>query len=162
MTTCIIFHSYSGVTRGIAERIRSACGGDLVEVRPLKNYNTITAYTTGCLRARNEVADPVEPGSIDVAAYDLLVIGTPVWAWKATPIVNGAIASLKGCSGKSAIVFATCGGQAGETLNILSRKLEAMGVKVAGTAELSRKDIAEGRKVEDLIALVKSARGSGA
>jgi len=100
MKICIIYHSYSGITRGIAERLKASCGGDLLEVKPRKDYNTLTAYTLGCRKAMNREADPVYPDSIDVSSYDLIVIGTPVWAWKATPVTNGAIAALKGCEGK--------------------------------------------------------------
>ena len=51
MKTSIIYHSYSGITRGIAEKIQKACGGDLIEVKPKQNYSSLTAYTLGCYRA---------------------------------------------------------------------------------------------------------------
>ena len=85
MKTSIIYHSYSGITRGIAEKIQEACGGDLIEVKLKKNYSSITAYSLGCYRAMKEECDPVEPETIDVSTSDLVVIGTPVWAFKATP-----------------------------------------------------------------------------
>jgi hypothetical protein len=47
-----------------------------------------------------EELDPIEPETIDVSVSDLVVIGTPVWAFKATPAINAAIAALKGCDGK--------------------------------------------------------------
>ena len=43
-----------------------------------------------------EECDPIEPAAIDVSGSDLIVIGTPVWAFKATPAINGAIAALIG------------------------------------------------------------------
>ena len=39
MKTIIVYHSFSGVTRAIAERVGAACNGDLVEVRPLEPYS---------------------------------------------------------------------------------------------------------------------------
>jgi flavodoxin len=157
MKITIVFHSYSGVTRGIAEKVQAACGADLVEVRPKKNYSTLTAYTVGCMRARNEEQDPILPETIDVSGSDLLVIGTPVWAFKATPAVNGAVAALAGCSGKKAVIFATCGGKAGETLPILKKALEAKGVRVLGDVLFTKKDVADPAKTEELVAAVKSA-----
>ena len=74
MRISTIYHSYSGITRGIAERIQAACGGDLIEVKPRKEYNRISAYTIGCLRARSEEAEPIDPAIIDIAASDLIVI----------------------------------------------------------------------------------------
>ena len=156
MKICIIYHSYSGITRGVAEKIQAACGGDLVEVRPKENYTTLTAYMKGCKRARNEERDPITPEVIDVAPYDRLVIGTPVWAFKATPPINAAVAALKGCEEKSTVLFATCGGMPGETLPILRRALEERGVTVAGEEVFSRREIGDPKKLESLIAMVKA------
>jgi flavodoxin len=156
MKTSIIYHSYSGITRGIAEKVRNACGGDLVEVTLKQNYSSISAYTLGCYRAMKEEGDPIDPEIIDVSASDLIVIGTPVWAFKATPAINAAIAALKGCEGKKAVIFATCGGSAKDTLPILEKALSAKQVTVAGQVVLTKKEIAEGSKINDLIEAVNA------
>ncbi|NTW93023.1 MAG: ArsR family transcriptional regulator [Methanoregulaceae archaeon] len=157
MKTAIIFHSYTGITRGIAEEIQAGCRGDLIEVKPRQDYTKLTAYTIGCLRARRGEGDPTDPRSIDVSPYDLIVIGTPVWAWKPTPVTNAAIRALRGCEGKPAVIFATCGGQAGDTLDVMRKELEAKGVCVQGESALTRKDCADPQKVAALIDLVKQA-----
>lgn len=161
MKNCIIFHSYTGITRGVAEKVKAACGGNLVEVTPRKSYSTLTAYTVGCLRARNEEAEPIEPGSIDAAPYDLLVIGTPVWAFKSTPATNAAINALKNCEGKKAVVFATCGGQPGDTIAVMKRALGEKGVEVVGEFVFNRKDPAEKKKIDALIASVSNTGNPG-
>jgi len=158
MKTSIVFHSYSGITRGVAEKIQKACGGDLIEVTLKKNYSSLTAYSLGCYRARKEESDPIEPESIDVSASDLVVIGTPVWAFKATPAVNAAIAALRGCDGKKAVIFATCGSSAKDTLRILKKALESKGVSVVGQFVITRKEIGEGQKVNDLIDSIKALK----
>ena len=157
MKTGTIFHSYTGITRGIAEQIQATCGGDLIEVKPRTNYTTLTAYTIGCLRARRGEGDPIDPGSLEVTGYDLIVIGTPVWAWKPTPVINAALRALQGCEGKPAVIFATCGSGAGDTLAVMRKVLEEKGVHVQGEAVLTRKDCADPRKVTVLIDLVKQA-----
>lgn len=160
MKITIIFHSYSGITRGIAERIQAACSGDLVEVKPKTPYNKLTAYTTGSMRARREEADPVDPGEIDLASSDLIVIGTPVWFWKTTPVTNGAIRALKNCQGKKAVVFATCGSKAGDAIQIMRRALQEKGVTIVGEFVLTRKDIGDEKKIAALIGSVKAVAGS--
>ena len=82
---CVIFYSYSGITRRVAEGIRNASGCDLIEVRTKKPYTAFSAYTKGVLRSRKEACDPIEPAEIDVSGYDLLIIGTPVWVSKPAP-----------------------------------------------------------------------------
>jgi len=157
MKSCIIYHSYSGVTRGIAEKINAACGGDLIEVKPKDNYSTLSAYSVGCIRARKETCDPISPDTIDVSLYDLIIIGTPVWAWKATPAINGAIAALKGCEGKNAVIFATCGSSAKDTLPIMKSALEKKGVRVSGEIVLNKSEISGNEKINDLITMVRAA-----
>jgi len=161
MPTCIIFHSYSGITRGTAEEIGRSCGGRLIEVAPRKAYNRLTVYLAGGRRAMKGEVDPVDPERINVSSCDLLVIGTPVWAGKPTPVINAAIAGLENCGGKKAVLFATCGVQAGKTLEVMTRALEAKGVMVQAGMILSRKEIDDGKKVQELVAAVKAAQVSG-
>ncbi len=137
---CVIFYSYSGVTRRVAEGIRSASGCDIIEVKTRTPYSAFTAYTTGVLRSRKGTPDPIEPASIDVSGYDLLIIGTPVWAWNPAPAMNAAVQALTGCEGKMAVVFSTCSTQPGEALPILSRALEARGVRVMASISLDQDD----------------------
>lgn len=138
--TCVIFYSYSGVTRHVAEGIRNASGCDLIEVRTKTPYSTFTAYTTGVLRSRKRSLDEIEPGEIDVSEYDLLIIGTPVWAWKPSPAINAAVQALIGCEGKRAVIFSTCSNQPGEALPLLKEALAARGVQVMAAISLDAKD----------------------
>ena len=137
---CVIFYSYSGVTRGVAEGIRNASGCDLLEVRTKKPYTSFSAYTTGVLRSRKMACDPIEPAEIDVSGYDFLIIGTPVWAGRATPAINAAVQALNGCEGKLAVVFTTCCGQPGDALTNLSHALSLRGVRVMAEISLDSKD----------------------
>ena len=154
MKSCVIFHSYSGITRGVAQKIKAACGSDLIEVIPRKSYTKLTAYTVGSLRAMRGEPDLIDPETISVPSCDLIVIGTPVWAFRATPAMNAAVAALKGCEGKKAIIFATCGGSPGETLPILKKALAAKGVTVIGEVVLPRKDL--DAKTVELITAIKA------
>jgi flavodoxin len=161
MKTSVIYNSYTGNTRGIAEQIHEACGGDLVEVKSLQYSSRFTAYTIGCYRATKEECDRIEPASIDISASDCVVIGTPVWGRKATPAINGAVAALIGCEGKPVVIFATCGGKAGNTLPILAKALAAKGMTVAGQFVFTREDTRDAERVNALISKVKET-GSAA
>jgi flavodoxin len=136
----VIFYSYSGITRGVAEGIRNASGCDLIEVRTKKPYISFSAYTTGVLRSRKMACDPIEPDEIDVSGYDLLIIGTPVWAWKPSPAMNAAVRALQGCEGKMAVIFSTCSNQPGEALPLLSAALADRGVRVMAEISLDADD----------------------
>ncbi|OPX62847.1 MULTISPECIES: metalloregulator ArsR/SmtB family transcription factor [unclassified Methanoregula] len=140
ISACVIFYSYSGITRSVAEGIRNASGCDLIEVKTREPYTAFSAYTTGVLHSRTGTCDPIEPAEIDVSGYDFLIIGTPVWAWKPSPAINAAVQALRGCEGKMAVIFTTCSTQPGEALPILSRALAARGVRVMAEISLDAQD----------------------
>ncbi|HEX3002376.1 MAG TPA: flavodoxin, partial [Methanoregula sp.] len=137
---CVIYYSYSGITRRVAEGIRNASGCDLIEVRTKAAYTSFTAYTKGVVRSRKGACDVIDPDEIDVSGYDLLIIGTPVWAWKPSPAINAAVKALKGCEGKMGVVFTTCNNQPGEALPLLRKALEDRGVTVMAEIGLDQED----------------------
>ena len=151
-----VFYSYTGVTREIARKIQRSCGGELIEVKTRRPYSTFTAYTHGVLRSRQEKPDPVFPEKIDVSDADLIVIGTPVWAWKPAPAIYGAIGALSGCEGKKAVIFTTSLKEPGEGLPILRQKLAARGVEVCGEVSLTKPEIEGMEKSATLIATIVS------
>ena len=159
MSITTIFYSHSGITRGIAQHIHDACGGGLVEVKPVKPYTKITAYSQGCLKAMKGECDTITPVSIDVSESDVIVIGTPVWASRAAPPVNAAVEALTGCEGKTAILSATCKGMPKDTLPLLAEALAAKNVHVAGEYVLNKNDVQNKDRIDALIAAVQSAEG---
>jgi flavodoxin len=157
MKTRIIYHSYSGNTRNVAEKVHAACGGDLVEVKLTSDYSRLTAYTIGCYRAMKGMCDPIEQKAIDVTAADILVIGNPVWAGKATPAINAAVAALEGCRGKNAVIFATCGKDGGETLPVIKNALETKGVKVCGEFVFDKQGITDPGRINAMISAIQAS-----
>lgn len=156
MKTSIIYHSYSGNTRGVAEKVHAALGGELIEVVSQEYSSKISAYTIGCYRAMKGMSDPIEPKTIDVAANDIIVIGTPVWAGKATPAINAAVTALDGCKGKKAVIFATCGKDGGDSLPLLKKALGERGVTVAGEFVFDKAGMKDPAKINAMIAKIQS------
>ena len=106
------------------------------------------------------MSDPIAPDRIDVSSDNVIVIGTPVWAGRATPAINAAVAALQSCAGKKAVIFATCGGNEGETLPLLKKALEARGVTVAGEFAFNRNAMRDPARIDALIRAVKTAGGA--
>ena len=140
LNACVVFYSYTGVTRSVARQIQNACGCDLIEVKTQREYSTFTAYTTGVLRSRKGSCDLIFPEEVDVSRYDLLIIGTPVWAGRPTPAINAAVRALTGCEGKKAVIFVTSGGQIGEALPVLKTALASRGVEVVAEINCTQED----------------------
>jgi flavodoxin len=152
----VIYNSFSGNTRGVAEQIQKACGGELIEVKSKEYSSRLAAYTIGCYRAMKGMGDPIEPAIIDVSSDDLIVIGTPVWAGRATPAINAAVAALQGCERKKAVIFATCGGRERETLPILKEALDARGVTVVGEFVFDKTGMKDPDRINAMISAIKT------
>ena len=156
MKISIIYHSYSGNTRSVADKVHAACGGNLIEVKSKEYSSRLAAYTIGCYRAMKGMCDPIEPAVIDVAADDLIVIGTPVWAGRATPAINAAVTALQGCDGKKAVIFATCGGKERETLPMMRKALEAKGVTVIGEFAFDKTGMKDPDRINAMVTRIKT------
>jgi len=157
MPVCIVYHSETGNTKKVAEYVAKATGATLIPVRDCAGYNKITRYLLGIPRARAGDKATIEPSIIDVSAFDLVIIGSPVWAFRPTPAANAAIAALYGCEGKKGMVFATSGGKPGDTLAILKQALEGRKVKVGGAFHFSRKELGDEKKLKEFIDAIKIA-----
>jgi flavodoxin len=159
MSVCIVYHSETGNTKKVAEYVAKATSATLIPVRDCAGYNKITMYLLGIARARAGDKATIEPPMIDVSAFDLVVVGSPVWAWKPTPAANAAIAALAGCEGKKGIVFITSGGGPRDALEIMKKALEGRKVKVEGAFHYSMKELGDEKKLKEFIDAIKGAQG---
>lgn len=157
MAICYIFHSETGNTRSIIDHCTAVLNGDRIEVHDLAHYNWLTKFIVGGRRARKGLMDPIEPTTIDVSKYAVIVIGSPVWAQRPTPAINAAIPAMKGCEGKKVVIFVTCGGTSGESVGIMRKAVEAKGMLVKGTTVFTRRDLRDQAKLNSLIDLIKQA-----
>ena len=106
--------------------------------------------------ARSEEKTTIEPSSTDVSEYDLVVFGSPVWAFKPTPVIHAAIDGLKGCMGKPAIAFSTHGGRPGQTDETFKKWIEARGMIPVAVTNIHRNAIENEKETKDLVALVQA------
>ncbi|WAC05436.1 MAG: NAD(P)H-dependent oxidoreductase [Methanoregula sp.] len=158
MKICIIYHSETGNTRHVAQHLASACSDvRLIEVYDRADYLPLTRFLSRCKKARGEEMTPIEPVSIDVAGYDLLVLGSPVWAFKPTPVIHAAIDCLRGCEGKAVIGFFTHGGRPGSSEETFTAWCEKRKMQVKGTMTIHMKEIENEKKAKELFTIVSAA-----
>ena len=158
MSVCIVFHSETGNTRAVAERLAPLVGGDLIEVTDLAHYSKISRYISGGRRAMKGESATIEPAPIDVTAYNPVVIGTPVWAGNPTPAINAAIEAFVGIERKPSVVFCTSGGMPGKTLEAVTAMLAGRGADVRGAVPFTARDVQKGEGMEALADLVFQAK----
>ena len=110
----VTYFSASGVTKGIAQKIANDNGYDIFEIVPEEIYTPADLdWTDKNSRSTLEMNDksfrPPIVETVDVSAYDTIVIGFPVWWYTAPTIINTFIESVD-LSGKTIKAFCTSGG----------------------------------------------------
>jgi flavorubredoxin len=118
----------------------------------------LTRFLVWCKKARGEEKTEIEPAALDVSDYNILLFGSPVWAFKPTPVIHTAIDSLKGCEGKKAVAFSTHGGKPGETGEIFRKWIELRGMKLVGVTTIHQKDIENEKKTKEIVSLFTSIK----
>lgn len=118
MKPCLVVcYSRTGMTRKLADRIVDACGADLEQISDLKTRIGPLGY----LRSSYEAITKNLPGILapakNPADYELVILGTPVWAGKVSAPMRSYINQHRG-SFKRIAAFCTMGGSGGDkTLN---------------------------------------------
>jgi flavodoxin len=114
MKSVIIFYSFSGNTKAVAAILAAALRDkgevDTIELKPL---DETSSFIGQCRRAFKKVRAKLENVNFDVSQYDLVCIGTPLWAFAPTPAINTYLDNCNGIAGKETIIFTTRGSGAG-------------------------------------------------
>ena len=117
--------SNGGVTRGVAERLAAAIGADLFEIVPETAYTEADLdWTNKQSRSSVEMGDKTIRPAIkgvpeNLAQYDEVFIGFPIWWYVAPTIVNTFLEAVD-FAGKKVALFATSGSsQMGKSMDEL-------------------------------------------
>lgn len=116
MKTLILYYSYSGNTRSVAELLGGRSGADLCEIRPAVPYTG--SYSDVVAQGQAEVNQGATPALLplekDPADYGVILLGTPVWWYTYAPAVRSLFARYD-FFGKEVYPFMTNGGWVGHT-----------------------------------------------
>lgn len=114
MKSLVAYFSASGVTKKAAEKLATATGADLFEIKPLHPYTAADLdWTNDKSRSTVEMKDgavrPAMLSGINADGYDVIFAGFPVWWYTAPRIINTFLESID-TSNKKIVLFATSGG----------------------------------------------------
>jgi flavodoxin len=140
MKILIVYYSRTKNTKKVAEALQVQLGCDIEEIKTKKKYTGPVGWILAGKEASQGALPEIEPIEKNPANYDLVVLGTPIWAWNISSPLRAYIAKNKEKFNKIA-AFCTMGGDFGKAFEeielICNRKLEA---KIA----INAKDIVSG------------------
>lgn len=111
MKILIVYYSYEGNTRFVAEHIAEFFHADVQELRPKIDMHSrsFMKYVWGGTMVLMRKKPDLEPLTFSTADYDVIFIGTPVWAWTFAPAINGFL-TVNPLRGKRIVLFYCHGG----------------------------------------------------
>ena len=109
MRTLVVCYSWTGHTRTLAQQISAALGADLEDIQETSLQQGVLRYLNCLLQALLHRPAPIADSQHNPADYDLVVIGTPVWAWNLSGPARAYIQRHREQLRKLAL-FCTCEG----------------------------------------------------
>ena len=106
----VLYYSQTGNTKAVAEEIATKLGADIEEIVMVNPYDPdFQATIERCMqeREKNEIPD-IQPVKADIASYDIIFLGFPVWFGTYAPPVQKFLLSAD-LSGKKIVPFCTFG-----------------------------------------------------
>jgi flavodoxin len=107
----VIYYSLDGATEAIAQKLALTLEADVSVLKPLKDFNPkgFIKYILGGYQVIRKQKPELTLINLDFNKYDLIFIGTPVWAGSFTPAVRTLIDSNL-INKKKVYLFFTHGG----------------------------------------------------
>lgn len=130
MKSAIIYYSYSGNTKkvaeALAEHIKQKGEAEVIE---LKAQDESASFFGQAARALWRKRAEIVPENFDLSKYDLVCLGTPVWAFGPAPAMNTYLDKCFGLENKEIILFTTYGSGTGNNrcLNYMQDMLSKKG-----------------------------------
>ena len=139
--TLVAYYSRTGHTRQIAEAIAAQCSAQVEQIRDVRNRTGWLGYWRSAYEALRKRPAVIKDVANNPATYDLVVLGTPVWAGNMSSPMRTYIAA-HGAHFTRIAVFCTEGGASGE--NVVSHIAELCGIAPIATLIVTGHDFASG------------------
>lgn len=107
----IVYYSLTGNTKFVAEHIGNELNADVEEVKPVKDLDPDSGskYFWGGMKATMKSKPKLEELKYNPSEYDLIIIGTPVWAWTLSPPIRSYCAEFN-LEDKNVALFSSSSG----------------------------------------------------
>ena len=122
MSKLIVYFSYTGNTRSIANRIKEKSNCDILEIKTVVPYSedydaVVNDEQNG--EASNHLPK-IQEINVDLSKYDEIILGTPVWWYRPVPAIRTFL-TQNDLSGKVVKPFATNAGWLGKTFTEIKK-----------------------------------------
>ncbi len=121
MNTLIVYYSRTGKTRSAAQEMAKILDADLEAIVDKKARSGLIGYVRSGLEGMMRWKASISPPSKDPRKYDLLIIGTPLWAGRMSSPVRAYLQRFPTGLPPVALVCTASGGSAEDASSDLER-----------------------------------------
>ncbi|MFX0030364.1 MAG: flavodoxin family protein [Candidatus Hermodarchaeota archaeon] len=121
----VIYYSLTGNTKMIAEVIAESINSDILELKPVKELKTEggSKYFWGGYQATMKIKPKLKSFNINPLEYELIILGTPVWAWTYSPPIHSFLSKFD-LTGKNVALWTCSQGDGTRAMSKLKRALK--------------------------------------
>lgn len=151
MKTLVIYFSRTGTVRTVAEKIKEKLNCDSEEIKDLANRQGTLGYLKSGREATMEKPAKIEEIKSKIEDYDLVIIGTPVWAYNMSSPIRACLINNKDKFKKVAF-FCVQGGEGAE--RVFKKMEDLINQKPLVSLALLTKDVVTNNfeaKLEDFV-----------
>ncbi len=160
MKTAIVYYSMHGNVRYVSEKVAKELGADLIELVPVKAYPDKGAmqFIWGGSAVTFKKKPELEPYTFNASDYDLVIIGTPVWASNFTPPLRTFFENNDLTGKKIAVIATSAGGDSSKCLEAV--KAAAKADSLAAVLSLTDpKDKPSDENEKQIAAFIETCKG---
>jgi flavodoxin len=152
MKALVVYYSRTGNTRKVGQEIARQLKADTEEIISVMDRGGPLGFLRSGREAQKKILAEIKPVKKDPSKYDLVVIGTPIWASNMSSPVRTYLSMHKF---KKTAYFLTGGGTSGKTFEDMGR---ITGKKTAAVLAVTDKEIKEesySEKVKEFVGKLK-------
>ena len=160
MRTAIVYYSMHGNVRYVSEKVAKELGADLIELVPVKAYPDKGAmqFIWGGSAVTFKKKPELEPYTFNASDYDLVIIGTPVWASNFTPPLRTFFENNDLTGKKIAVIATSAGGDSAKCVEVV--KAAAKADSLAAVLSLTDpKDKPSDENEKQIAAFIETCKG---
>ena len=146
MKSLVVYYSRTGNTRKVARDISNAMNSDIEEIIDTKKRTGPIGFMGAGKDGKGKKLTKIKEITIDPQNYDLVIIGTPIWAWNMSAPVRTYLTTY-GKKFNNVAFFCTFGGNLGNTYEEME---ELCSKKPVRTLSILDKDLKEGKHKDKL------------
>lgn len=143
----VVYFSRTGHTAQVARALADRLGADLEPVREARSRKGFWQYFRSAREALAGKRAEIEPARHDPAAYDVVLLGSPVWASHPSTPVSAYLAANREKL-KAVACFVTLGGSGAE--KTMARMEEAAGKQALAKFSVTERELKSGKWREGL------------